>query len=148
MPDFFLLFLHECVEVIEGMTEGREVNEMGDELITSFEQLENFVAVGIVFNIAPELVSSESNGFLGHGFNRVNNNRVSKTTFSAQSFVRGQSLEEVLGMRRIPTLLLYSRIRQSAPKCHPAVDRISTLVQPESSPLAILGWGSPSIRSK
>jgi hypothetical protein len=66
MSYFFLLFLHKFIEVVECVTEGREVKEVGDELVASFKQFENFVAVSIIFGIAPEFVSSKSDWLLGH----------------------------------------------------------------------------------
>ena len=66
MSYFFLLFLHEFVEVVECVTEGGEIKEMGDKLVAPSEQFENFVAVSIIFDITPEFVSSKGDWLFGH----------------------------------------------------------------------------------
>jgi hypothetical protein len=63
------------------------------------ESFKNFVAVFVVFDIGPEFVGSESDRvcLLRHGWQEANINK---------GFAMGQSLGEVLGMDRNPTLLL------------------------------------------
>jgi hypothetical protein len=66
MCDFFLLLLYEFIEIVECVGNGGKIEEMGDEFVVSSEKFEDLVAIGIVFNIAPEFISSKGYGLLGH----------------------------------------------------------------------------------
>jgi hypothetical protein len=66
VSDFFLFLFHEIVEIVERMTEGGEVQEVGNEFVMSTKSFKNLVTISVIFNIVPEFVGSKSDRLLGH----------------------------------------------------------------------------------
>jgi hypothetical protein len=77
------------------MGKGAKVQKMRNKFSVVSESFKNFIG----FDIGPEFVGSESDSgcLLRHGWQEANINK---------GFAMGQSLGEVLGMDRNPTLLL------------------------------------------
>jgi hypothetical protein len=61
-------------------------------------------------------------------------------------FAVGQIREEVLGMSRVPILLLSLRMFRSSPKCRHIADQSAIPVQPENNQVVLTGFERSLVR--